>query len=191
MGKMNILFLMAILPFVLSLNDVVIDEETKKELIQQVKNELKEEIRHGEEFADNANRMTDALFGFLARMSNATEEKARIKAEIKEELTSELISIANNVSNPSNQNNGLMGEAIITRNECNDAAKFQSLNRIEFFMEYYKNKDCYAEITFPHEIDFKLSVLNFKVRNVRKDNLLLPVRGSTNLAILLNQTGQP
>ena len=94
MGKMNILFLMAILTFVLSLN-VVIDEATKKELILEVKNELKEEIRHGE-FADNANRMTDALFGFLDRMSNATEEKARIKAEIKEELTSELISIANN-----------------------------------------------------------------------------------------------
>ena len=30
---------------------------------------------------DNANRMTDTLFGFLARMSNATEEKTRIKAE--------------------------------------------------------------------------------------------------------------
>ena len=104
-----------------------------------MKNELKEEIRHGEEFADNANRMTDALFGFLDRMSNATEEKARIKAEIKEELTSELISIANNASN---QNNVLMGEAIITRNECNDAAKFQSLNRIDFFMELaFDNKE--------------------------------------------------
>ena len=43
MGKMNILFLMAILPFVLSLN--VVNEATKKELILEVKNELKAEIR--------------------------------------------------------------------------------------------------------------------------------------------------
>ena len=104
----------------------------------------------------------------LARMSNATEEQAEIKAEIKrelkEELTSELLSRC--MSNASKQEDNLfMGEAVITRDDC-DAAKFHNVNRIEFSLDIdsHDDKDCYAEITFPHERDFKLIVLNFKVR---------------------------
>ena len=104
----------------------------------------------------------------LARMSSATEDKAEIKAEIKrelkEELTSELLSRC--MSNASKQEDNLfMGEAVITRDDC-DAAKFHNVNRIEFSLDIDKHddKDCYAEITFPHERDFKLIVLNFKVR---------------------------
>ena len=55
--------------------------------------------------------------------------------------------------------------AAITRNDC-QSIQFVNTTRLQFYMEYVNNKDCYAEVEFPAEVDLKLTVSNFKVSTI-------------------------
>ena len=53
----------------------------------------------------------------------------------------------------------------ITRNDCN-AIKFLTSRRLQFDMEYVDNKDCFVQVSLPRKADIKLTVSNFKVRQI-------------------------
>ena len=53
----------------------------------------------------------------------------------------------------------------ITRNDCN-AIKFLTSRRLQFDMEYVDNKDCFVQVSLPRKTNIKLTVSNFKVRQI-------------------------
>ena len=55
----------------------------------------------------------------------------------------------------------------ITRNDCN-SIKFLTSSRLQFDMEYVDNKDCYVEVYLKTQANLKLTVSNFKVRQIYK-----------------------